>query len=119
VSPSVADDGRPPGLAVRLLRGTFRHDEVAGGLPIGATCTEACRLTATLTIASGVFEGLQAGRGTAELGGRGATYVFVRLARGARRPLRRGRRVRLLLRVTATDAAGHRVFARRTVVFRR
>ncbi|HEX2088176.1 MAG TPA: thrombospondin type 3 repeat-containing protein [Solirubrobacteraceae bacterium] len=112
-------DRRPPGLRLRLLRPAFRHVEVAGGLPVGATCTEACRVVATVTVASGIFDGVQLGRGRAALGGEGATWVFVRLSSVAARPVRRQRRVRVTLRVTATDASSNRTVERRTLVFRR
>jgi Thrombospondin type 3 repeat len=113
------DDGVPPVVRLSSLRRAYRHAEVRASLPVGVSCSEACRLNATLTFSAGIFEGLQAGRGTGELGGAASTWVFVRLSRTALRPLRRQRRARLELRVTATDGAGRRTVVRRPVVFRR
>ena len=118
---TLAPDRTAPDLAVRLRR-SFRHAELGAGVPVGATCSEACRLTATL-VARGVAARRVgrnfAARGTAELGARGRTYVFVRLPRTAARRLRRLRVARLQLTVTAVDAAGNAKTHRQTVRFRR
>ena len=104
----------PPRLSLRLRR-TFRHAELGSGVPVGARCSEACTLTAELASRGGT----RAGGGRATLGDAGATWVFVRLTRSTAASLRRQRRVRLTLTVTATDAAGETVRRRRTLVFRR
>ncbi|HEV3000955.1 MAG TPA: thrombospondin type 3 repeat-containing protein [Solirubrobacteraceae bacterium] len=115
----VPEDRQAPALLLRLPRRTFRHAELRSGLPVAASCSEACRLAATLTVRSGLLAGVQVGRGAADLGGAGATWVFVRLTGRTAAALRRQRRARLRLQVTAADAAGNRVVLQRAVVFRR
>ncbi|HEX2084590.1 MAG TPA: thrombospondin type 3 repeat-containing protein [Solirubrobacteraceae bacterium] len=116
VTPAAASADRPgpPRLSLRLLRRTYRHMELGSGVPVGVRCSEACTLTAELTL-----DGGRAGAGAAKLGDAGATWVFVRLAPRTLAELRRKRSVRLRLAVTARDAAGETVERRRTVVFRR
>ena len=104
----------PPSLRLRLLRRTYRRQELGSGVPVAARCSEAGTLTAELSL-----RGARAGGGRAALGDAGTTWVFVRLEPSATAALRRQRRVRLSLTVTATDSTGESVRRRRTVVFRR
>ncbi len=88
-------------------------------------CSEACAISAKLTVSRPIARRLRIGRrtttlasGTAALGGAGSTYVFMRFKAVARR-LPRGRTVAAKLSITAADGAGNRRTSSRAVRLRR
>lgn len=107
-------DGTAP--RVTLAAGPlWTPDDLRGRAPFAARCSEACGLTARLTL-----RGRLLARGTAVLGGAGRTYVFLVPRRGAiARVARLRSRVRAVLRVSAVDEAGNRRTATRRVWLRR
>jgi hypothetical protein len=116
IGASRSPDRRAPTLSINAGR-SYRHVQLGSGLPVSARCSEACRLTATLFARS--LSRTPVAHATAELGARGATYVFIRWNRATAARLRRLRQVTLRVRVTATDAAGNATASTRSVVVRR
>ncbi|HVF77787.1 MAG TPA: thrombospondin type 3 repeat-containing protein [Solirubrobacteraceae bacterium] len=123
-TPATAGDSVPPTVTVRLAR-TQRLEEIRGGLVVAVRCSEACSVTARLTVdrrtarrlrlpASGLLAG-----GRAQVEAAASTYAFVRFTSAARRALSRQRRVRATLRVGAVDRAGNRRAISRLVTLRR
>ena len=116
-----ASDAVAPRLSVRIAR-VQRAWDVLGGMPASVRCSEACGLTAGVTLASRDARRLQLprrlGDGTGLLGAAGRTWLFVTTPRRvARRLPRRG--VRATLTIVATDQAGNRRTARRRITLRR
>jgi pilus assembly protein TadC len=62
--------------------------------------------------------GTSIGSATAKLSRAGAASVTLRLTSAAKRALKRSRNVKVTVRATATDAAGNRASARRTLTLR-
>lgn len=91
----------------RILRG-----ELVGGMPLRVACSEACRLSATVTVSSAMRRKLRLrsaiiARAEGALGASGETYLIFAPARGAAGRLR-GRRVPIRVVVRAQDGAGNR-----------
>jgi Domain of unknown function (DUF4394) len=101
-----------PKLTVRASakRRVSRRSLRKRGLDVGARCSEACRLEATLSYGATTL-----GQATEKLGSAG--FVRMRVRVGRRALPGRGRR-KLILRVTATDGSGNTATARRGVVAR-
>ena len=113
-----------PGLAVSVGR-RYRMAEIAAGLVVRVRCSEACAATARLSVSRRDARRLRLGRsrvlagGSAQLGGSGTSYAFVRFGKAARRAIaRRGRRVTATLTVSAADPSGNRSAASRRVQLR-
>jgi hypothetical protein len=123
VTPGPQDVTKPV-VTVRLAR-TWRFDEIRDGLVVGLRCSEACSLTARLTIDKPRARRLRlastgiVGSGSAQVEAAASTYAFVRFTKAARRVLFRQRRVPASLRVTAVDRAGNTKTATRAVTLRR
>jgi hypothetical protein len=107
-------DKTAPGLRVTAAR-TVTADDLRGLAPLPVSCSEACGLTARLTL-----RGRLVAQGTAVLGASGRTYVFLEPRRGAvARVARLSRRARAVLTLGAVDGAGNRSAATRRVWLRR
>jgi hypothetical protein len=105
-SASAAPDVQAPALRLTMTR-TLRLRELGRSIAVEARCSERCTLRADL-----IVKRRRVASGTAELGGAGTTYVFMR-------KLRRLRPARATLRLTATDAAGNKRSASKRVRLRR
>ncbi len=123
-TPGTAADRVRPTVMVRLAR-IQRLQEIRGGLVVALRCSEACSLTARLTVdrrrarrlrlpASGLLAS-----GRAQVEAAASTYAFVRFTAPARRALFRQRRVPATLHVEAIDRAGNRRVVRKPVTLRR
>jgi hypothetical protein len=104
-----------------VLSGRRRQLVTANGLLVYARCDEACTLTARSKVLR--VRGVQRGRvvrGTAGAASTGRVPIRVKFSRRALARLRRSaRRGRVVVTVTARDAAGNRGVARRTIRLRR
>jgi Thrombospondin type 3 repeat len=104
-------DTAAPDVAI-ALRGLHRLAELGAGLAVPVTCSERCTVSSRLTLSARDARRLRLqrvlGTGGAELEGAGDTFVFIDLARGALRKVRRARRVRAVLQMDVTDPAGNR-----------
>jgi hypothetical protein len=107
--PATPTDPKPT-VGVTAKRRVSRRSLRRHGLAVGARCSEACRLTATLNHGPTTL-----GSATGELGSAG--FVRMRLRVGKRALPGRGR-AKLVLRVTATDRSGNTATTRRGVVAR-
>ena len=83
----------------------LRADEIAAGVPVTVSCTGPCKVTGTLRVGRRVI-----GRGSAELAGKGLTYMFVRAK------LPRARTLRPVL--TVATPGGEKVATRRITLRR-
>jgi hypothetical protein len=101
-----APDITAPTLRLAVQR-TLRLRELGRSIAVEVRCDEQCALRAEL-----VVKRKKVAAGTAALGGRGTTYVFMR-------KLGRLRPTKATLRLTATDAAGNERTATRTIRLRR
>jgi hypothetical protein len=124
-APPGALDREAPAVALRLAA-PLRVGALGAGLPVRVRCSEGCAISARLTVDRAAARRLRVGRrattvaaGTAALGDRGTTYVFMRFKRGMARRLSRGPAVRATLVVTAADEAGNRRTAERRLRIRR
>lgn len=118
---SVADTSAP----TLTLRMPARASRATAGraVSVQARCSEACALTATLTVGAPVARTLglpgrqtTLARGNWALGEAGSTFVFVRpVSARTRAALRRARGARATVAVRATDAAGNARTVRRTL----
>jgi Thrombospondin type 3 repeat len=97
-----ADDATPPRATVRAAA-RHRLEEVAAGVPVAVTCSEACTIAAELEGGGGWL-----GSAAARLGAAGRTFVFVRVARARARRVTR-------VRVVAADVTGNRTVVTRPV----
>lgn len=112
--PSAAADSAAPTLSL-VRTATWTADDLRGSAPIRVGCSEACGLTARLTL-----RGRLIAKGTALLGGRGRTYVFLTPRRGAVATVARLRRATTVtLTVRAVDEAGNRRSVTRRITLRR
>lgn len=119
-----AGDKVRPTVTVRLAR-VQRLAEIRGGLVVALRCSEACSLTARLTVDRRRArrlrlrsDGLLAS-GRAQVEAAASTYAFLRFTPTARRALSRVRSVPATLRVEALDRAGNRRVVSRLVTLRR
>jgi len=103
-----SSDRTAPTVAVRLAR-TQRMRELGRSLAVEVRCSEGCAVRAKLSVNRRTARRLRIGTtlasGTAALGGRGTTYVFMRFKGRAARRLARGPAVRARLTVTVADGA--------------
>ena len=107
-------DRTAPVLTVTAAR-TWTAGDLRGSAPLSVRCSEACGVTARLTL-----RGRLIADGVATLGGAGRTYVFFRARRGSIPRVARLRpRGRAGLTVRAVDEAGNRRTAKRRVWLRR
>lgn len=114
-------DRRAPTVKVVLAR-RQRVSALGAGLPVELRCSEACAVVARLTVERAAARRLGArtvAQGSAALGGRGTTYVFMRFRRGVTRRLARARAVSASLTLTASDQAGNTRRMTRRVQLRR
>jgi hypothetical protein len=112
-----ARDKRAPRLTIRFAR-SHGLAEVQSGLAVPVTCSERCRLSARLEVDGASARRARLGgrsaksvvlaRGSAEIEGRGRTYVFVRFTKGTLSRLRRAGTVRPMLVVVARDPSRNR-----------
>ncbi|HEX8102081.1 MAG TPA: thrombospondin type 3 repeat-containing protein [Solirubrobacteraceae bacterium] len=116
--PARAGDRTAPTLKLKLRR-THRADELAAGLPVELTVSEACTVQAELVAGAKTARRLRVSRrvalGETEVGEGGRTYVFAAIAKSSLRRLAKARSTKLTVRVTATDAAGNQRTAARKV----
>ena len=113
-SPAAETDRSAPALRVSASR-TWTSGYLRGGAPLLVRCSEACGVTARITL-----RGRLLADGVATLGGAGRTYVFFDPRRGAiRRVARLRSRTRAVLTIRAFDEAGNRRTATRRVWLRR
>ena len=89
------------------LARTLRLREHGGAIAVAVRCSEQCTIRAKLLV-----KRKRVAAGTAELGGRGTTYVFLRRLRRLAPAVAR-------LELTTTDAAGNRSTTARRVRLRR
>ena len=95
------------------MRVQYRSD-TAGGMPLWVRCSEACAITAKVTLSAREARRLGLGRkalvvaaGDAAVDDAGSTYVFFDLTKTAARKLFKKGTVRATLELRATDAAGN------------
>lgn len=108
---------------------TARRSDLVGGMATPARCSEACALTARLTVDARTTRRLRLGgagrtivaRGVAAISGAGRTFVFLRMDPAMVRRVfsSRAGRVAGRLTVEAIDAAQNRRTVRRPLVLRR
>jgi Thrombospondin type 3 repeat len=103
---SAPTDITAPTIEVALGR-TLRLRELGRSIAVEVRCNERCSVRAELLV-----KRKRVAAGTASLGGRGTTYVFMRR-------LARLRPAKAILRLTATDAAGNVRRASRRIQLRR
>lgn len=103
---SPTPDVQAPTLRLAMTR-TLRLSDLGRSIAVQARCSESCTLRADL-----IVKRRRVASGTAELGGAGTTYVFMR-------KLRRLSPARATLRLTATDAAGNKRSTSKAVRLRR
>jgi hypothetical protein len=103
---SAPPDVTAPTLALTMPR-TLRLRELGPTIAVEVRCNERCALRAEL-----IVKRRKVAAGTAALGGRGTTYVFMRR-------LRRLAPAKATLRLRATDAAGNVSTATRRIALRR
>lgn len=119
--PAGGTDVAAPDVAV-ALRARHRTAELGAGLAVPVSCSERCTITSTLNVGAREARRLRLadrvlGRGGAELDAAGETFVFVDLARGVLRRVRRP--VPAVLSIDVADAAGnHRSLTRRLTIRR-
>jgi hypothetical protein len=105
-------------VSLRLPR-KQRVTDARGGMPAGVRCSEACSVSATLTLSKPMARKLKAkaviAKGEAALDAAGGTYVFFDFTRRALKRLFRGPTVRATLVLNVADAAGNVTTVRRTV----
>jgi hypothetical protein len=104
--PAAARDVTAPTLGLTISR-TLRLREHGRSIAVEVRCDEGCTLRAELRV-----KRKRVAVGTASLGGRGTTYVFMRR-------LKQLRPAKATLRLTATDASGNVRRANRPVRLRR
>ena len=107
---------------VLTLRARHRAAKLGAGLAIPVRCNERCTVSSTLTLSARDARRLKRrerrlGTGGAELDGAGETFVFVDLPVATLSRMRR--KVRPLLRLDVTDAAGNRRSLTRRITIRR
>jgi Thrombospondin type 3 repeat len=118
--PAASDRSAP---TLRLaLAARHRLSSLGAGLPVRVRCNEGCAVSAELTVNRATARRLRLGRrattvarGTAVLGDRGSTYVFMRFKRGLARRLAGRPAVRAVLEVTVADQAGNSRTTARTL----
>ena len=107
-----AIDRQAPRLSL-AIKSTHLVAEVEDGLILRVRCSEACSLTANLTVSKRVARRLRlrgttvVGTGSARTEGATTTYAFVRFNSRVRARLLKQSRTALALKVTATDPAGN------------
>jgi hypothetical protein len=105
---------------VRLtLAARQRATDALGGMPARVRCSEACSITARLTLAKATAKRLKlssvVASGDASLDDAGHTYVFLAFKRSTVKRLFGARAVKATLTLTVLDGAGNRTTARRTL----
>ena len=117
--------GRALRLSVRVTSRQKLRTLLRRGVRVRVRSTRATTLAALLMVSRATARRLHLGRrtvigrATARLSARRTRVVTVRLTRAARRALRHSRSLRVAVRVTASDAAGHVVTVPRAVRVRR
>lgn len=115
------NDTTPPALDVTLTN-RVRLSAVLRGLRVPFRCSESCVATAGLTLDRRVARKLKLKRALGQATSNGAATegtMVVRVKRSDRRRLRNQRKLRLTLKVTATDAAGNAAASERRITARR
>jgi hypothetical protein len=99
---------------------------LAGRWTVLLGCSEACRLDVTLLLNGRTAHSLRlalapvkVGRGAGRLLSAGTKRVPVKLTRKARKAMARLKKVKLSVRIVATDAGGHKTTVKRAVSMRR
>jgi len=106
--------------SVRLsIAGRQRASDARGGMPARVHCSEACSITARLTLGSSTAKRLkvpsEVATGEAALDASGSTYVFLGFKSSVLKRVFRKGAVKATLALTVLDAAGNATAARRTV----
>jgi hypothetical protein len=116
-------DTTPPKVELAAGKGQSLRSVLRNGLRLEATCSEACRVSATLALAKKVAKRY---RISTKLGSANATLatgrgrLTVKLSKGARRALARARSVSVTVSARGTDLAGNAAAAKpRSVLLRR
>jgi hypothetical protein len=108
--PVVVADRTPARVTLKLAT-VQRAADAEGGMAASVRCSEACSVTAELTLSKAVARrhkvGTVVAKGDAALEGAGGTYVFFDFTRAARKRLFKGSAVKATLRLRALDAAGN------------
>ena len=113
-----APDRAAPRLTIRVGSRRTAKGLLRGGLGYRLTCSESCRLRSTLVAKTAGVSHL-VGRASTRLPAAHSVRLAIKIRSKAARRLLRSGRVRLVLRVTATDAAGNaRTIVRRIKVVR-
>jgi hypothetical protein len=122
--PGTAADSTRPTVTVRLAR-IQRLQEIRGGLVVAVRCSEACSLTARLTVDRRRARRLRlpssglVASGRAQVEAAASTYAFVRFTPRARPVLFRQRSLPATLRIEAVDRAGNRRVVSKPLTLRR
>lgn len=122
--PGGSADVLRPAVTIRLAR-ILRFAEIGDGIVVALHCSEACSLTARLTVDSRRARRLRlpssglVASGSAQVEAAASTYAFVRFTRAARRVLFGQRSVPATLRVVAADRAGNKRTVTKLVTLRR
>jgi hypothetical protein len=106
--------------SVRLsIAGRQRASDARGGMPARVHCSEACSITARLTLGSSTAKRLKVpsvvATGEAALDDSGSTYVFLGFKSSVLKRVFRKGNVKATLALTVLDAGGNATTARRTV----
>ena len=123
------NDKRAPKLTISKLK-LLRYAELNKGIAVRVTCSEGCILDGALTLGGTVARRLKVttsrtarqvvvGRGAAQVAEKGMTYVFVKLSKKTLARLKRTRKVKTVLRVTARDASGNKAAKRTSIQLKR
>ena len=100
------------------IAGRQRASDARGGMPARVHCSEACSITARLTLGSSTAKRLKVplgiATGEAALDDSGSTYVFLGFKSSVLKRVFRKGAVKATLALTVLDAAGNATTARRT-----
>jgi hypothetical protein len=116
-------DRSPPALTA-VSRRDPRSRVIARGLRVDTRCSEACRVIVVAVVDQttakrlGLGRSRELGRTQRRLAARVRTTVAIPLSTRARRAIKSGRRLQAKLTITATDMAGNRTVAARSLTLR-
>jgi hypothetical protein len=112
VAAAAPDDGKAPAVAI-ATRTVIRYDEIGRGLAIWVRCDEACSLDGQLVVKKRAVA-----RGTAQIGAKGGTWVFLKFAKKAKKQMLRKPRALATFKLTVKDLSGNRAVAQKRITLR-
>jgi hypothetical protein len=127
--PGVGTPPPPPDTSAPVVSASAKPAKLAkvikSGLPVSVKCSEACSVTVVAEVDKATAKrlklgkSLQVGRGSKRLGSAGSVAVPVKLTAKAKKAVKRQRSLKLKLTITATDAAGNKKVATKSVKVRK